>query len=188
MEANISPGFLVAAPHMRDPYFEKSVVFMMEHEDTEGSMGLVLNQRSTVGLAEVLHEMNLPMFSKSRFDSHPPVMVGGPVAPELGWILHSPDWSSAQTKVISDEISVTASIDLVEAIAQEEGPREYLLCLGYAGWGPGQLIQEIRTGAWLNVPCERSLVFDVDADSKWETAISRLGIDAANIVPMVGDA
>lgn len=188
MESRIAPGFLVAAPHMKDPYFEKSVVLMLEHEDAEGSMGLVINQRSSLELGEVLHEMGIPLPPTGHLDLHPPVLVGGPVSPELGWIVHTDDWTSEVTATLFEGLSVTASVDIVRDIALGKGPARYVLCLGYAGWAPGQLITELKTGAWLNVPSEHDLIFGVPLDRRWEAAISRLGIDARNLAPMVGDA
>jgi len=188
MESKIAPGFLVAAPHMKDPYFERSVVLMLEHDDQEGSMGLIVNQLADLQFGDLLPQMGIPAPRPESDATHPPVMVGGPVSPELGWIIHTGDWTSDSTAPLFEGISVTASIDLVREIALGRGPSSYLMCLGYAGWAPGQLIDEMRTGAWLNVPAEQPLIFDVPAPRRWDTAIERLGIDAKNIVPIVGDA
>ena len=187
METAIAPGFLAAAPHMRDPFFEKTVVFMMEHND-EGSIGLIINQPSNIDLATVLSEMELFLEKPVEVAAHPPILMGGPVAPQLGWILHSSEWQRPETRVFEDTIAVTASREILKDISEGRGPERYLFCLGYAGWGPGQLISEIKTGAWINVPCNHELIFDVPIEDKWRNAITSLGIDPINIVPIIGDA
>jgi len=187
MESTIAPGFLAAAPHMRDPFFEKTVVFMMEHSD-DGSIGLIINQLSNIDLATILSEMELFIENPVDVAAHPPILMGGPVAPQLGWILHSSEWQRPETRVFEDNIAVTASREILKDISRGRGPDRYLFCLGYAGWGPGQLISEIKTGAWINVPCNHKLVFDVPIEDKWHSAITSLGIDPSNIVPIVGDA
>ena len=187
MESTIAPGFLAAAPHMRDPFFEKTLVFMMEHSD-EGSIGLIINQPSNIDLATVLCEMELFLENPIEVAAHPPILMGGPVAPQLGWILHSSEWCGPETRVFEDNIAVTASREILQDISAGRGPERYLFCLGYAGWGPGQLVAEIKTGAWINVPCSHVLVLVVPIEDKWRSAITSLGIDPSNIVSIVGDA
>ena len=187
MESTIAPGFLAAAPHMRDPFFEKTLVFMMEHSD-EGSIGLIINQLSNIDLATVLSEMELVLENPIEVAEHPPILMGGPVAPQLGWILHSSEWCGPETRVFEDNVAVTASREILKDISEGRGPERYLFCLGYAGWGPGQLVDEIKTGSWINVPCNHELIFDVPIEDKWRSAIKSLGIDPINIVPIIGDA
>ncbi len=188
MSSRISPGFLVAAPQLKDPNFARTVVLMMEHEDDEGSLGLVINRSADLGLADVLEAMEIEVEGEVDGRSHPPVMYGGPVAVELGWILHSADWDGEQTRPVADGVRVTASRDIVEAIATGRGPASYMFCLGYAGWGPGQLIGEIKSGSWITVPFEADLVFDVPMEDRWEAALRRLGIDPGALAATVGDA
>jgi putative transcriptional regulator len=188
MESAIAPGFLVAAPHMRDPHFERTVVLMIEHDDEQGSFGLVVNRAAEIDLSAVLGAMQVPLDTPVDIASHPPILEGGPVSPELGWIVHSADWSRPETRLITPEVGVTASVEILKAISHGAGPSEYALFLGYAGWGPHQLIAEIRTGAWITVPFERDLVFRVPFGMRWEAALGRLGIDPRNIAPVIGDA
>ena len=188
MESAIAPGFLVAAPHMRDPNFERSVVLMIEHDDQQGSFGLIVNREAEIDLSAVLGAMRVPLDAPVDIARHPPILAGGPVSPELGWIVHSAAWSRPETKRITSDVAVTASVEILKAISRGDGPREYALFLGYAGWGPGQLIAEIRTGAWITVPFERDLVFSVPFAARWVTALERLGIDPRNIAPVIGDA
>jgi putative transcriptional regulator len=188
METVIAPGFLVAAPQLKDPNFDGTVIFMIEHDDTEGSLGLVINRATELRLARVLSEMSLPVPEGSDLDRGRPVLYGGPVSPELGWIVHTPDWNSSATKTIAGAVGVTASLEVLKAIASGKGPRSYVFCLGYAGWGPGQLVDEIKEGSWFNVPFGADLIFDVPLDERWNNALARLGIDPLSLAPMVGDA
>jgi len=188
MDSAIAPGFLVAAPHMRDPHFERSVVFLIEHDEEGGSFGLVVNRAAEVDLATVLGAMRLPLEAPVDIARHPPILAGGPVSPELGWIVHSSEWSRPETKLLSVDVGVTTSVEILKAISRGDGPREYALFLGYSGWGPGQLVAEIRTGAWITVPFARDLVFSVPHEERWESSLARLGIDPRNIAPSIGDA
>jgi putative transcriptional regulator len=187
-ESRIAPGFLVAAPQLLDPHFERSVILMIEHQNDEGSLGLVINREAQVDLSTVITEMNLNHSIKFDIDRQPPILYGGPVSPEQGWILHTPDWSGPQTQAIGEEMSVTASLDILDAIFNETGPTKYRFCLGYAGWGPSQLIGEIKNGAWINVPFSVDLIFDIPLEQIWATTLSRLGIDPNKLVGAIGDA
>lgn len=187
-ESKIAPGFLVAAPQLKDPHFESSVILMLEHDDDEGALGLIINQSAAVKLDVVLGEMKIATPDPLDLRSHPPLLYGGPVSPERGWILHTPDWSGPGTRLVEEGLSVTASKDILEAIASGSGPDRYRFCLGYAGWGPHQLVGEIKTGAWITVPFDVSLVFDTPLESIWSSALMRLGINPANLVGIVGDA
>lgn len=188
MDSRIAPGFLVAAPQLTDPHFARTVVFMIEHADDEGSIGLVINRTAAIDLATVLVSTALGDGAELSLGDHPPVCYGGPVSPELGWILHTPDWQGPDTKVIADAIGVTASLDVLEAITRGTGPRSYLFCLGYSGWGPHQLVGEIKAGAWITVPFDVDLVFEVPLEERWAAALAKLGIDPAALAPTVGDA
>jgi len=188
METVIAPGFLVAAPNLKDPNFEDAVVLMVEHDDDEGSLGLVINRQSELTLERVLTQMNLEVPENGFAHGQRRVHYGGPVSPELGWIVHTPDWQGQGTLLVADAVAVSASLAVLRAIAADEGPREFLFCLGYAGWGPGQLVEEIKTGSWFNVPFESALIFEVAVDRRWRTAIERLGVDPMALVSTVGDA
>ncbi|MCP4712045.1 MAG: YqgE/AlgH family protein [Planctomycetes bacterium] len=189
MDDAIAPGFIVASTQLKDPNFENTVVFMLEHNDEEGALGLVINRKSNVELDTVLSEMRLEIPDVIiNIDEHPPLLCGGPVSPERGWILHTTDWSGPETRPVVEDLSVTSSLDILKAIISGTGPKKYRFCLGYAGWGPHQLIGEIKTGAWINVPCSADLVFDTPLDKIWTTSLERLGIDPAKLVAMVGDA
>ncbi|MCP4603348.1 MAG: YqgE/AlgH family protein [Proteobacteria bacterium] len=189
VESQIAPGFLVASPQLKDPNFENTVILMLEHDDEEGALGLVINRKANVELDTVLSEMRLDIPNVVvDIDKHPPLLCGGPVSPERGWILHTPDWSGPETRPVSEGLSVTSSLDILQSIIAGDGPRKYRFYLGYSGWGPHQLVGEIKTGAWINVPYSVDLVFDVPLEKMWMTSFDRLGIDPIKLVAIVGDA
>jgi len=189
VESKIAPGFLVASPQLKDPNFASTVVLMIEHDDEEGALGLIINREAKVELETVVSEMKLELPDiVIDLNNHPPLRTGGPVSPERGWILHTPDWTGPETRVVGEGLSVTSSIDVLNAILKGTGPDKYCFILGYAGWGPHQLVGEIKAGAWINVPFSVDLVFDVPLDEIWGKTLARLGIDPAHLVGTIGDA
>ncbi|MDJ0764934.1 MAG: YqgE/AlgH family protein [Myxococcota bacterium] len=188
-ELNIAPGFLVAAPQLKDPNFENSVILMIDHKDEEGALGLVINQRAKVDFGTVLSEMKLDAPERTIDASkHPPLLCGGPVSQEQGWILHTEDWQGPETRTVVEGLCVTSSLDVLTAIVADQGPKKYRFCLGYAGWGPHQLIGEIKKGAWINMPLSVDLIFDVPIEDIWMACFSRLGINPMTLVGIVADA
>lgn len=151
-------------------------------------MGLVINRPASVKLDLVLAEMKVKTPQLLDLKSHPPLLYGGPVSPERGWILHTPDWSGIATRAVDEGLSITVSMDILDAIAAGNGPEKYRFCLGYSGWGPHQLVEEMKSGAWINVPFQLDLVFDTQMDAIWTSALALLGIDPSKLVSMVGDA
>lgn len=176
---------LIAMPGMRDERFSRSVIYMCAHTD-EGAMGLVLNQIiDSLTFNQLLSQLGIDE-AKSRSDV--PVHFGGPVESGRGFVLHTSDYKQEATLEVDEEIGLTATIDILKAIARGRGPRRSLLALGYAGWGPGQLDSEIRQNGWLQVPADSQIIFDPEHDSKWERAISKLGIDPRMLSDEAGHA
>jgi putative transcriptional regulator len=188
MADSLAPGFLVAAPQLQDPNFARTVVLVLEHDDEEGSLGLVINRAAAVAMDQVLAILEFEGLGPSGLGEAATVMYGGPVATEFGWILHTPDWRGGSTRAVGDGVCVTANREILEAIVARRGPTRFLFCLGYSGWGPGQLVSELKAGAWITVPFAADLVFDVEAERKWAAALGRLGIDPCALAPVVGDA
>lgn len=167
---------LIAMPTMRDPRFEKSVIFMCVH-NAEGAMGLVLNREiDTITFPELLSQLKIETIEKAPSRT---VLFGGPVEPGRGFVLHSSDYEQSGTVMVDDRIGLTATVDILKDLAARRGPRNSLLALGYAGWGPGQLDGEIQLNAWLHVRADDDLVFDDDLASKWDRAVAKIGIDPA---------
>jgi len=176
---------LVAMPNMRDPRFEKTVIYMCVH-NAEGAVGLVLNRQiESITFPDLLRQLNI-----EGGDDAPelPIHFGGPVETGRGFVLHSSDYGQSGTIMVGDLIGLTATVDILKDMAAHRGPRSSMLALGYAGWGPGQLDNEIQQNAWLNVPSDTGLVFDVGIDSKWTRAIAKLGIDPSLLSGDAGHA
>ncbi len=181
----LSGQLLIAMPGMKDERFSKTVIYMCAHTP-EGAMGLVLNQAlDTLTFPDLLEQLGI---EEQVDDNNIRVHVGGPVESGRGFVLHSMDYHQEATLPVDDDIALTATIDILKAIARGRGPRKRLLALGYAGWGPGQLDGEIRANGWLQVPATHSLVFDTDLDTKWERAIATLGIDPMMLSDEAGHA
>lgn len=164
---------LVAMPAMLDPRFEKTIVFMCTH-GPEGAMGLVLNRLfGEMNLHGLLSQFNIapPLGASDR-----PVYYGGPVEPVRGFVLHSSDYKRDATSIITSSIHLTATVEVLEALARGEGPEKALLLLGYAGWGAGQLENEIQNNGWLTVEPDDYLLFDPDIENKWNRALSKIGV------------
>jgi putative transcriptional regulator len=173
-EGYLTGQLLIAMPAMSDPRFEYSVIYMCAHTD-EGAMGIVLNrtldQPSFDDLLKQLDVAPTPPARRIRLCS------GGPVDNGRGFVLHTADWTGDGSLHVNENVALTASLDVLKAIAEGGGPREGILALGYAGWGPGQLDAEIQQNAWLSAPADETIVFDPDADTKWRRALATLKVD-----------
>lgn len=165
---------LIAMPSMGDPRFARSVIFMCAHSD-EGAMGLIVNKPAPdLDFADLLEQLDMKVTDESRQIR---VHIGGPVEHGRGFVLHSPDYAgSDSTLQVDDAFGMTATLDILEDISQGRGPRDCLLALGYAGWGPGQLEGEIQANGWLTCEASHDLVFGKSDAEKWEAALASLGI------------
>ena len=180
------PGqLLIAMPSMTDPRFEKSVIYMCAH-NADGAMGLVINRAiDSLTFPELLEQLEID--SGSGGDQIR-VLFGGPVEQARGFVLHSPDYIQDASLVVDDNVVLTATIDILRAIADGTGPNNCLLALGYAGWGAGQLDSEIKSNGWLSVDADEDLVFGCDLDEKWERAMTKIGIDPRMLSDNAGHA
>ncbi len=173
-------------PGMSDPNFTRGITFICQHSE-DGAMGLVVNRLSDYKLGDVLKQMHMPC---DREDvAAAPVLVGGPVQPERGFVLHTAgrhEWESSYH--INDALAVTTSRDVLAAIADGEGPAHALVALGFAGWSAGQLEQELRGNAWLTAAASDHILFDTRLDDRWDAAIASLGINPANLTSYSGRA
>ncbi|MEP4379949.1 MAG: YqgE/AlgH family protein [Alphaproteobacteria bacterium] len=165
---------LLAMPAMTDPRFERAVIYMCAHND-EGAMGLVINKTlDSIDFRELLGQLDIPAADSAR---HVPVHFGGPVENQRGFVLHSGEYRHAETLMVTEHVGLTATLDILRALGQGEGPERSILALGYAGWGAGQLDSEIQDNAWLSVPYDEDLMFEVNDDEKWERAFNSIGVD-----------
>jgi putative transcriptional regulator len=183
---------LIAMPGMADPRFERAVIYMCAHS-AEGAMGIRINQAAPrLTFPEVLSRLDLLPGEGIRLPpaaSQMTVHNGGPVENGRGFVLHSPDYISASSTIlINEEVCLTATLEILRAIVAGTGPRQALLALGYAGWGPVQLEGEIQANGWLHCPASPEIVFDAQLDSKYERVLKRLGVDPAMLSSAAGHA
>ncbi len=176
---------LVAMPTLTDPNFAQSVILICAHS-AEGAMGIILNRAlerpSFEGLLQQLDISPVPPQREIR------LCAGGPVENVRGFVLHTSDWMVENTLRVDDGLGLTTSLDVLKAVAEGQGPRECLLALGYAGWGPGQLDAEFGNNSWLSVPADEALVFDADNETRWRRAMQKLHVDPALLSPTAGHA
>ena len=177
--------FLIAMPGMDDPNFNRGVTLLCQHND-EGALGITVNRPSEFVLQDLLGQVGLQCADVSLADL--PVYDGGPVHRERGFVLHSPDRRSESSMTVGEQIVITTSRDVLEDIASGTGPARFLVALGYAGWGAGQLENEMRDNAWLHVMADSDLIFDLPVEQRWEGAVARLGIEVGRLQPSGGHA
>ena len=182
---SLSNHFLIAMPALEDPNFHHTITYICEH-DADGAMGVVINRPLEIQLGEILLHMDI------RTDdieiASQPVYMGGPVQSDRGFVLHEPigDWEA--TLKVTDEIGITSSRDILAAIAAGEGPENAIMTLGYAGWGAGQLEQEMARNTWLSGPADRHIVFDTPSERRWLAAAALIGVDLHLISNEAGHA
>src|SRR3954471_15426306 len=193
-----TPGYfdgqiLVAMPGMADERFARAVIYICAHS-AEGAMGIVLNRpASDLNFPDLLVQLEImPEIERIRLPnrvSAMQVLMGGPVETSRGFVLHSPDFYIDQSTLpIDDEVCLTATIDILRAIARGDGPAQAVLALGYAGWSAGQLESEIQANGWLNCPGDAELIFKASADTRYELAMRKIGIDPAMLSMEAGHA
>lgn len=166
--------FLIAMPALADPNFFHTVTYLCEH-NADGALGIVINRPMNLNLRELLQHMDLEPVNDDI--GNQPIYLGGPVQQERGFVLHRPLGEWEATLKVSDHIGITSSRDILGAIAAGEGPEDSLIALGYAGWGAGQLEQEMAANAWLSGPADEHIVFDLPHEKRWEAAAASLGVD-----------
>lgn len=182
---------LIAMPSMSDKRFARSVIYMCAHS-SEGAMGLIVNQQANMRLPGLLKQLGiLPKGSKPvpAELAAQAVHIGGPVETGRGFVLHSADYHAVNSTLkIDQSFSLTATIDILKAMASGRGPDRSMLALGYAGWAAGQLEDEIQANGWLHCPADPEIVFSSDLDAKYDRAISKIGIDLSHLVSEAGHA
>ncbi len=180
----LTGSFLISTPRMPDPRFSEQVLYICAHSH-EGTMALVINQPNPfLTMDEILMGANLSVPGKKL----PSVYSGGPVEPTTACILFSSEYLAEQQLAVSSTISLSREARLLEDIARDQGPEKYLFLLGYAGWGPGQLEQELMAEGWLVVPADDTIVFDIPDEEKWQRAALLYGIDISTYDDVVGNA
>ncbi len=181
----LSGHLLVAMPNMPDERFDRTVIYICAHNE-EGAMGLVVNKAmDDLTFPDLLEQLDIV---PTGYHEAIKVHFGGPVEAGRGFVLHSPDYMQDATMMVDDRVALTATVDILQAIADGQGPDKSLLALGYAGWGPGQLDDEIKANGWLHVEADADLVFGAGLDDKWEQAMVKIGIDPRMLSDEAGHA
>lgn len=183
---DLTNHFLIAMPSMADPNFSRTVTYVCAHND-DGAIGIVINRPMEIDLGEVFAQMKIENCGESPPNSQP-VYQGGPVHRDRGFVIHCPaaDWES--TIRVTDELAVSTSRDILEAISNGTGPQDTLVALGYAGWGAGQLEQEMGQNAWLSGPATMNILFHTPPLQRWEGAVAAMGVDLNSLSNDVGHA
>jgi putative transcriptional regulator len=182
---NLTHHFLIAMPALQDPFFSKSLAYICEHND-QGALGLVINRPIDMTLGTLFEQVGVEAKGAGLGDV--PVLFGGPVQTDRGFVLHRPigEWQS--TMKVHEEVGLTTSKDILVAAARGEGPRQLLVTLGYAGWAPGQLEKEIGENSWLTVQADAHVIFDLLPEERLPAAMQLLGIDFGSLAEDAGHA
>jgi putative transcriptional regulator len=184
-EGSLAGRLLVATPVVKGSCFERSVIYLCAH-NKEGAMGIIVNYPvETVQLREIFDQLGIGAAPGAR---GLPIHFGGPVEANRGFVVHGGGYKPQDSLVNGDGIYVTASVSILQDLAEGNGPEKGMLALGYAGWSPGQLESEIETGSWIVAPASAKLMFDVGNELKWNLAISSMGIDLGHFSTDVGHA
>lgn len=183
--SQLTNHFLIAMPSLADPNFTHTVTYLCEHNQ-EGALGIIINRPTELTLADLAEQLNIEVTEPELAET--PIYQGGPVQLERGFVLHSPlgEWDS--TLEVTPDIGLTMSQDIIDAIANGVGPDHFLIALGYAGWGQGQLETELAANAWLNGPADSQIIFKQPIENRWTAAAALLGVDLNTLSPDVGHA
>jgi putative transcriptional regulator len=181
----LSGNLLIAMPTMRDPRFSRTVIYMCAH-NAEGAMGIVVNRLiGSLSYSELLKQLG---FEGSGSPDGRKVHFGGPVETSRGFVLHTTDKLEEGSLLVDDDVALTSTTDILKSIVAGEGPNRSILALGYAGWGPGQLDQELQANSWLHVPADTDLLFDEELESKWTRSIAKIGVNLGMLSGEAGHA
>lgn len=188
MNDNFEPltgHFLIAVPGIDDVRFEHAVIYIYAHTEADGARGIVINKPAEkLFLRDILSQMGLPEPAQPL----PPLLLGGPDKITSGFVLHSRDYQNRATQIISDDVSLTATQDVLIDIARGHGPREYLMALGCATWRPGQLEEEMMSNVWLTAPATQEILFHTPHSEKWTATLKEIGIDSYRLSAQAGKA
>lgn len=184
-QTNLTNQFLISMPSLKDPNFEKTVTYICIHNE-EGAMGLVINKPLEIGLGKIFEQMDISVNDPDA--NNKKIYQGGPVHIDHGFILHHANKEWESSIIVSDDLCVTTSKDILEAIAEGEGPDESLVALGYAGWSAGQLEQELMDNAWLNGSADLDIIFNTSSEQCWQSAAKHIGVDVNKLSSDIGHA
>jgi putative transcriptional regulator len=182
---SLTNQLLIAMPSLQDPHFSATVTLICEH-NSDGALGIVINRPLTLKLGGLFEQLDLKDPDPAAVED--PVVLGGPVGPERGFVLHGPEKTYENSIAVSKDIQLTLSRDVIDAMAKGAGPAKSLVALGYAGWQPGQLENEMLANSWLSVPASTDIVFDTPFGERWSSAALTLGVDISRMSSDAGHA
>jgi len=182
---SLAHHLLIAMPSQADPNFKRTVVYVCEHQ-AQGTVGLIINRPMLYPLSLVFDQLQIEALSAEQ--NHKPLLFGGPIQPERGFVIHRPfgDWRSSLA--LQDDVTVTTSNDIIRAIAQDHGPKDVLVTLGYVGWSENQLDHEVMDNIWLVCPYTSELLYDIPFEERWEYAGLTIGVHMNQLTSSVGHA
>mgnify|MGYP001288760733 FL=1 len=180
-------NIICALPQLNDIFFSRSIIYLTHH-NKDGAVGIVLNYKvMTIKGAQLFKRLNIDNVSEN-LETDFPFHIGGPLNQKNGFILHSKDYDSKNTMNVSKKVKLTCSTEIISDIAQNKGPKQFFISLGYSGWGPGQLENEIKQNSWINLNEELDLLFEIDSEKKWKNALKKTGIDFSKFSNYFGNA
>ncbi len=176
---------LIAMPNLKDPYFHKTVTFICEHND-DGAMGLVINIPVRITLNELLVQIDADKPQTELLNQR--ILAGGPVSPDRGFVLHNNQAGWESSLALGNGIMITTSKDILQSLGTDNAPEQFMVALGYAGWGAGQLEAELQQNSWLNIDADKDILFNTPVELRWQKAAEKLGIDLGHLSSEVGHA
>ncbi|MBO3705328.1 MAG: YqgE/AlgH family protein [Candidatus Accumulibacter sp.] len=182
---DLTDHFLIAMPAMVDSFFAKSLVYVAEH-NPRGALGLIVNRPIDMSLGSLLERIDVPLQAEGI--ANLPVLFGGPVQTDRGFVLHRPVGQWQSTLVVNEHVGLTSSRDILQAVALRGQPRDLMVTLGYAGWSAGQIEHELAQNAWLTVPAELRILFELPYEERLPSALELLGVSLTNLVDEAGHA
>ena len=184
---NLANHFLIAMPSMQDPVFGGAVVYVCEHNEN-GVLGVIINKATDMTMDVLFERIDLEVTAANDQMTRKPIMLGGPVQDDRGFVLHTPGARYSSSLTVTDEVAFTTSIDVLEAVAKGAGPQRMLVSIGYSGWSPGQLEDEISRNGWLTVDADPAVLFEVPIEERYVAAMKLLGIDPLMLTSEAGHA
>lgn len=182
---NLTGHFLIAMPSLNDGFFNQAVTYICEHDES-GCFGIIINQQTEITLKQIAKEMKIT--AENTANQEQPVFIGGPVDQGRGFILHRPIGNWQSSLIVNDSIALTTSKDILQAIVKNEGPKDSIVALGYAGWAAGQLDNEIANNTWLNCPADEQIIFNTPVEERWKAAARLIGVDLSLLSNDAGHA
>ncbi|UJP06103.1 MAG: YqgE/AlgH family protein [Nitrosomonas sp.] len=182
---NLTHHFLIAMPTMANSVFSKTLTYICEH-NAQGALGIVINRPTDLTLARLFKQLDI--YASDLPEKSMPVLFGGPVQLDCGFVLHHPVGNWQSTLAVNQQIGLTTSLDILKATANDEGPDKILVAMGYSGWAAGQIEHELAQNAWLTVPATSDVLFDMPSEARLSAAMQLLGIQDANLSNEVGHA